>query len=439
VSPERVLRAKRQPPPPRLVDPGEGGLGEKPRLRLNSGPEDSPITLMRLGAKDLDAAGRAIAGGARPSAIVTGMGGGHETALRARRLGADADVAWLIDSLLFRTGLEGYRTAWRLQTLDYVPGRDADPYEPPEFGKGDLDKKVGRGVIGAQVDLGASGALNGAFVVDGPEDPWLPVNRRLLRHGTAAAAAWGAPLIAELPLRMGGFDDPRAQAALVNALSKGKRKPLAWLLMADGISDSSSSSRIVSALRLALMMEAKGMRVILARAGDLRRLFLAFGIAGVEFGLGRLLRFAVPDFTTKKRGPGPIRGPRIELPSLCCSLSYERSGLLVAQELVAEIDCGCPACLRVALGSSQERAAEHDAHAVCASTDPLAGLGAPERIERYDAELSAASHEWTRIRNEGGDLGRVNRVESQRRTLELAVQSGLLEPARIAAEASLLD
>lgn len=436
---EPVLRATRPPPPPRLVEPGEGGVGEKPRLRLSSGAEDSPITLMRLGAKDLEAGGRAIAGGAKPNAIVTGMGDGHETALRARRLAADTDTAWLIDSLLFRTGLEGYRTAPRLQTLDYVPGRDADPYSSPEFAEGDLDKKVGRGVIGAQVDLGASGALSGAFVLDDPNDPWLAVNRRLLRHGTAAAAAWGAPLIAELPLRMAGFDDPRSQSALVRTLSKGKRRPAAWLLMADGLSDSSSSGRIVAALRLALMMEASGMRVILARAGDLRRLFLAFGLSGIEFGLGRFLRFAVPDFTTKERGPGPVWGPRIELPSLCCSLSYERSGLLIAQELVAEIDCDCPACSTTTLGASQERAAEHDAHAVAASTDPLAGLSPRERVERYDAELTAAAYEWRRIGNEGGEFGRVNQVDSQRRTLDLAVQSGLLEPLRIAAEANLLD
>jgi hypothetical protein len=438
MTPERHLRAVRQPPPPQLIEAGDGGMRETPELRIESSAESAPITLLRLGSHDLEAGARALTAGSRPSALITGIGEGKETSARARRHAAETEVPWLVDPLLFRTGLEGYRTAPHLQTLDYTPGRDADPYRPSEFGDEELGRRIARGVIGTQMDLGASGALSGAFAIDDVEDPWLAVNRRLLRIGAGAAGAWAAPLIGVLPIRMGGFDDPARQAILARALTN--RPPTAWLLMADGLSESSSTARIVSALRLALLLQATGTPVILGRCGDLRRLFLAFGVAGVEFGLGRMLRFAIPDFTKASRGPGPVHGPRIELPSLCCSLPYERAGLLLGQELIAESECACAACMRgISPAARPEAAAEHDGHVVLSSTAALAGRSAPERVEAYESELISAVREWRRVGLAGGDLGRENRAESQLRVLRVAVESGLLEPARVAEELSLLD
>ena len=317
----RRLRARRAAPPLRLIEAGEGGGGSVGvRLELTS---DAPMAFMRLGGKDLDDGMSAINDRTRPSAVITGLGESRETISRARHLASARGTPWLGDPLLFRTGLEGYRTRSSLHDLDYTPGRDGDPYSPDEFADEDLTRRVGRSVVGAQLDLLAAGAIGGAFVVNRIDDPWLEVNQRLLRVASEAAAAWDVPLIAALPLRMSGFDDLESQRLLVRALMA--RRPAAWLLMADGLSEDSGVDRILAGLRLALALQAASAPVILARAGDLRRLAWSVGIAGAEFGLGRWLRFAVPDFRKPSRGPGPTPGPRMELPSLVRSLPFTQA------------------------------------------------------------------------------------------------------------------
>jgi hypothetical protein len=201
--------------------------------------------------------------------------------------------------------------------------------------------------------------VSGAIVVSRIDDPWLAVNQTLLRIGADAAAAWGVPLIAALPIRMSGFDGLDAQRLLVRALTA--RRPDAWLLMADRLSEDSGVERIVAALRLALLLQAASAPVILARAGDLRRLAWTLGVAGAEFGLGRMLRFAVPDFRKAKRGPGPTPGPRMKLPSLVGSAPFEQARRLVGAELVLEAECECPGCAGAGtLDARMAAMAEHE-------------------------------------------------------------------------------
>jgi len=436
VGSDRRLRARRSLPAPRLLERGDGGaVGPAAHLDLNG---DRPLTFMRLGRQDLETGMRAVRDGARPTAVVTGVAESRETTVRARHLTQEAGVSRLADPLLFRTALDGYRTAPNLQTLDYTPGRDGDPYRPEEFDDPDLERRVGRSVVGAQVDLRTGAAMSGAFVVERIDDPWLAVNQRLLRIGADAAAAWDVPLIATLPLRMSGFDRLESQRLLVRALAA--RRPAAWLLMIDGISEDSSPERLVAALRLALLLQATSAPVILARAGDLRRLFWALGVAGVEFGLGRLLRFSVPDFRKTKRGPGPTPGPRVELPSLGCSVPFEQARRLLAGELVAEVDCTCAACsAAVTLAARMNAAAEHDAHVVLEQAKFARGKTPAARVDALDSDLRAAVGRcgWA---EPGEPLGGLRpRIERQRAALQAAVEAGLLEPARLADELRLFD
>jgi len=393
--------------------------------------------MLRLGGGDLGSAARALAAGARPTGILTSLAEGRETTNRTRRVTREIGIPWFADPLLFRTGLEGYRTAPNLQALDYTPGREADPYRPEEFDDVDLERRVGRTVVGAQGDIGASGALSGAFAISEPSDPWLPVDRRLFELGADAAAAGGLPLLGVLPLRIGGFESPAAQQFLVRAFAENV--PAAWFLMADGLAEESPAERMLAVLELSARFRASGPAVILGRAGDLRRLFWAFGI-GTESGLGRYLRFSVPDYRKSSRGPGPQGGPRIELPSLCCSLPYEKARRLCDAEMVAEAECNCPACRR-GRGrlASPEEVAEHDAHVVLSGATALAGLDTAARIDALDRSLEQAILRWRAIDLAGFDLGRPRRLERHREVLALAVERGLQNLAVALDELRLVD
>lgn len=427
----RRLRARRPATQPRLLEDGAGAgsTASSTALKLDSGP----ITLLRLARKDLELGLRAVAAGARPTAVVTGMSEPDDTTVTARRRCRELDVAWLADPLLFRTGVRGYRTAPKLEALDYTPGRDGDPYSAAEFNDADLLRRVGRSVVGAQVDLLANAAFGGAFVVERIEDPWLSVNQRLLRVGADAAAAWAVPYIAPVPVRLAGFEGLEAQRLLVRALAA--RQPDAWLLMLDGLSEDSAPERIVAALRLALLLQSEGAPVILSRGGDLRRLFLAFGVAGVDFGLGRLLRFSVPDFRKGKGGPGPTPGPRMEMPSLACSVPFVAAGRMVGDELVAEADCRCLACASGGPADARmARCAAHNAHVVLGEVDGLRGRPPAVRVAELDRLLQNAAGRWGWLEADAPRPAMRGRIERQRRALASAFEAGLLDSERLAAE-----
>src|SRR5436305_1002061 len=184
---------------------------------------------------------------------------------------------------------------------------------------------------------------------------------------------------------------------------------------------------------------ASGSAVLVGRAGDLRNLLWALGV-GTEVGLGRLLRFSVPDFRKSSRGPGPTGGPRVELPSLCCSLPYEKACRLIEAGLVPEANCDCPACSRSStpLGSASE-VAEHDAHVVLSGAAELAGLDVATRIAALDSKLERAIREWRSIDLAGLELGRPRRLERQREVLALAVDRGIHNPAHLLADLRLVE
>jgi hypothetical protein len=432
----RRLRAKRPPPPLRLVEHGERGADpEAPDLHLRGTPAGAPVALLRLGQLDLGAGFQAIAAGCRPDGVVVGLGERPAIVNQARQLAAAHNLPWLCDPLLFLTGLPGYRTARHLQDLDYTPGRDADPYAAEEFDESDTSRRVARALVGAQVDLGASGAWSASFVMSGLHDPWIRVNQRLLRESVNAGNSLGAKtLVAGVPLRMMGFESLEAQRLAVRALS-GQR-PGAFVLMLDGLAEDSSPERIVAAIRFALLLQASGTPVILGRAGDLRHLFWAFGVRGTEFGLGRLLRFFVPDYRQRARGRGPSPGPRVEIPDLAASLPIAKARLLVGH--VSE--CRCPACEKYGpIYADPAAVAQHDAHVVVAQARELHGVPPAARVEQLDHSIAVGGRQWRRLNLSGVAIGGPRNHDRWRRALELGVNSGLLEPARLAQELRLFD
>lgn len=435
----RRLKVRRPPPALRLVEHGEAGVDpQAPPLDLRGSPRDAPLTFMRLGDPDLDAGIRAVAAGSRPDAIVTGLGERRGVTTAARRLTHERNVPWFCDPLLFRTALPGYRTARQLQDLDYTPGRDADPYTPDEFADDDAAHRVAHALVGAQIDLGTSGSWSASFVVAGLSDPWLPVNQKLLRESADAAEQLGSKtLLAGVPLRLMGFGSLEAQRLLVRALAA--RTPAAFVLMLDGLSEHSGAERIVAAIRLALLFQATGTPVILGRSGDLRRLFWAFGVKGAEFGLGRLLRFAVPDYKRGSRGPGPTPGPRVEIPILSAALPNTKASAVVASGEIE--DCRCSACARdrTRLGKDSAITAEHDAHIAVAQAGSLAGVSPERRVEDLDRELVASARQWRRLALNGLPIGQPKCHETWIRALAMGVQAGLLEPQRLASELRLFD
>lgn len=413
------------------------GTHAPPPISLPGASMDRPLTLMRLGDQDLAAGMRAIAAGTRPTAVVTGIAERPEFLSRVRRVTGDLRVPWFADPLLFKTALPGYRASRYIQDVDYAPGRDADPYTPADFRHPSTLRSVGRSTVGQQFDIGAAGAFTGAFVVEAMSDDWMAVNAELLRIGADARdALGGGSLLASVPVRLKGFESLEAQRLLVRSLLG--RRPDGYLLMLDGLHEGSGANRIVAALRLALLLGAASAPVVLGRAGALRQLFWAFGVRGAEFGLGRLLRFYVPDYSSKG-GPGAAPA-RFELPSLVFAQPSDVARRALGQELVPESDCDCPSCQEAAKPRARvDRAAEHDAHVAVGQAADLGGVEPAHRVAQLDRRLAEARYLWEDLRAEGLDLGSPAKIDAWRRAIDIAVESGFLQPSRLAAELRVFD
>lgn len=351
-----------------------------------------------------------------------------------RRQARELGVPWICDPLLFKTALPGYTTARHLQGLDYAPGRDERPYSAADFADPGVPRWIGRNVVGVQYDIGASAVCTGGFVLQGLPDPWLPISTALHRAGIDAAAAFGRlPTIASVSVRMRDFMDPEHQIALARSYSA--RRPDFFLLMLDGVHADSSPKRIVAAIRLALILQRLGAPVVVARSGELRRLFHAFGVWGVEAGLGRLLRFAVSDYDSSGGGPGPSHA-RFEVPALGMALRPEEALAVLGSGRVPP--CQCPACLRVSDPQDQVAAgSEHDAHVAAGLTKAWKNTASTQRVAMLETELRRQVKLCATLREDGVDLLDGGRPERWLRALVEGVQQGLLVPDRLTGQAPL--
>jgi hypothetical protein len=435
----RHLKTKRRPSPePRLFDHGDSENlgGEYVSLQFHRAASRAPHLLMRLGPSDVAHGLEAIAAGAMPSAVVSGLNETEEFTSQIRRSCAERSVSWICDPQLWKTALEGYRTSPRLQALDYTPGRDADPFTADEFEDRAFLARIGRQVVGDQFDVGASAPLAGGFVARSPEDPWLEITAEMVRVGLAQRDTLGArPLIATVPLDLSGFLGLDSQRELVRML--GMHRPDAYLLMLSGLHQDSSPERLVAALRLSLLLQEGGAPVILGRAGMLRHLFLAFGVRGIEFGLGRLLRFAIPDYTSSGRRGGGVA--RFELPSLLSALVPEIAVAALAADLLPESDCSCPACSKsTSYAAAVAAASEHAAHTVSRHAISLDGLPIAERVAALTRSMREATWRWEELRGAKVLEAHPKHLNNWIAAIDLAIEGGLLTPRRLARDVGVL-
>lgn len=434
----RKLKSKRRmPPEPRLFDHGdsENVLSAPISLQFHPQASRAPHLLMRVGPRDVSHALQAISAGAKPSALVSGLNETEDFTSAIRRDCAGRGIDWICDPQLWKTALEGYRTSPRLQALDYTPGRDADPFTAEEFEDRGFLARVGRQAVGDQFDVGASAPLTGAFVSRSPQDPWLKITAEMIRIGISQRDALGPrPLIATVPLDLSGFLDLDAQRELVRTLSR--HRPDAYLLMLSGLHEDSSAEWLFAALRLALLLQEAGAPVILGRAGMLRHLFLAFGLRGIEFGLGRLLRFSIPDYKSKGGAGGPAR---FELPSLLAAAPPQLAFAALAAGILPESDCACASCNCGASPAEQIAAApEHAAHTVCAHASALDGLRGPERVAALRRSIGEAGWRWQELSAAKIVDGQPTYLRRWLSAIDLASENGLLAPRRVAEDAGVL-
>ncbi len=425
--PVRLLRA-RKPKPARLI-PDQDISPERPplELKLTADALAEPITLLRLGPVDLEAGVTAIAAGARPSAVITGLTERPQFTKAARLALRDLMMPWVPDPLLFKTALDGYRVARYLQGLDYTPGRDEDPYSAEDFTDARFVRQVGRLLMRAQFDVDATGAvMAGAFCMRGLEDGWLPINRQLLRVSARARDELGQlPLIAPVICSLSHVVDVDAQIELVRAFAQPR--PEAYLLMLDGLHELSEPRRLAAAVRLALLLQALGVPVLLARAGALRRLFRAFGVRGAEVGLGRLPRFRLSDYRGKS-GPGH-NPPRFEFRSLLWALPHGLAEAVLACGVLDETTCLCHACSAARVGELENPAPGHNLAVLHSEAPELTGLMPAERVERLRADVRDARWRWADVETEGGiELGPPRHLDRLADAINLGEEWGLLAP-----------
>lgn len=434
----RRLKSKRRTPPElRLFEHGEtkAALAAHVPLVFHSEASRAPHLLMRLGPRDLDHGLTAISQGARPTAVVSGLNETEDFTSEIRRACAAAGVDWFCDPQLWKTALNGYRTAPRLQALDYTPGRDADPYTAEEFDDPRLLRQIARGVVGDQFDVGANGALSGTFVVRSATDPWLTVTREMIRLGLAQRDTLGPrPLIAPVALDLSAFCELQAQRDLVRQLTRDR--PDGYLVMLSGLHEDSSPERLVAAIRLLLLLQEAGSPVILSRPGALRHLLLAFGVRGIEFGLGRLLRFSIPDYNTKG---GPGAAARFELPSLLAALPPSVALRALSTDGLPESECDCPAC-RACSGRAEAivSAPAHAAHTICAGAERLDEEPVRDRIAALKRSIGSALWRWQELSVAGVVERSPMYLYRWQLAIELASQQGLLNPRRLAENTGVL-
>ncbi|UJA18997.1 hypothetical protein HJD18_01425 [Thermoleophilia bacterium SCSIO 60948] len=367
----------------------------------------------------------------KPAAMTVGLSEAPSTWKAVRRTAIDAGVPWLADPVLHRTALPGYRTSSHLKDLDFAPGLDAPPYESEEFEDSILLRRVASDSVAAQGRLGVSGYIASLFVAAGLTDPWMATNLRLMREiertrGQAEDAE--APLLGAVPVRMMGFDTSERQDLLARSIS-GVRMD-AVLLMLDGLSRESSPRRIVSSLRLALAIKRTGRRVLVSRPGNLRTLFLAFGI-GVEVGLGRLTRYSVPDF--KGSGGGGRVETLYEVPRLGTALDAADVQAIRSSRYASLLRCSCPSCEKQSTWPSRlSQAAQHDAHVMGREVAQMAQLSSSQRLDHLEDLYSDSERQTRKLRMSGYvSDALVYEAARKREALSLARSQGLYAESRI--------
>ena len=292
-----------------------------------------------------------------------------------------------VDPLTFRFGSASFALSSQLAGVDFAPTDGIQPFQPGDFRDLEASRAYAADVVDCQVDAAATFLLGASFVIRSIDDPWLVRTAKLLEESVRRrdVTAPDMPLFAPLPLAVEGFITEEAQSRLVNKLSRANVD--GYVLMFDQLEEASPPALIVAAIRLALLLQQIGRPVIVARAGSLRYVFLAFGIAGVELGLGRYAGFRLSDFQTRR--PFGASKPRFEFPSLLMSATAEVATKILDADVVPETRCKCGGCGSVVDTAARvARTVEHDAATYEGERNALADVTVDQRVEILERALS---------------------------------------------------
>jgi hypothetical protein len=351
---------------------------------------------VRVGVADVDSLFIVCMHGHAPSGVVVGA---TEPAAveRARRAAGGNRIDFLADPLILRLAYMSFSRTKSLRELPYAP-KTLQPYEAREFRPHERCRDFAREVLQWQDEKAATRLFAPAFPIRGAADPWIVANATLVDRAVAERDVFRKPIIAPIPVSLEAICTVDGQTDLVNRLRRGE--PDQWWLMLDPLSPPGTLDELYFAIRFALLVQETGIDTIIARAGYLRYLFLAFGIAGVELGLGRLAGVRFSDFQ-RNGGPGYIP-PQFEFPSLLCALGREDARMLLAEGAVPEADCSCPACRTAGTVEQRlEATAEHNAYVLHDQQRSLAGVAIGDRVDRLRSAIAAARALERRLRLAG--------------------------------------
>ena len=184
------------------------------------------------------------------------------------------------------------------------------------------------------------------------ENEWVAINGKLL-DDAVRANVWGKPLYAQIAVSFDAISSEAAQIALANRLRRdgilavlADVRPAHCAGVRRGTRSGPCASRSCS---------DSGAKSVIARAGSLRHFFLAFGVAGIEYGLGHGRNTSSPTITSGVRAglDERRRGSSSRACSRLCPLG--RPSLALEAGFLPESECRCPSC--VASESIAERVA----------------------------------------------------------------------------------
>jgi len=305
-----------------------------------------------------------------------------------RRAARQYGIPYGVDPLVFRLAFPNFASIKALRDRRYAPLDRLTPYQPDSFRSLEEARRVAHGAIDEQDECGADFYFAAGFALRDLDDKWLVRNAKLLELSLAHAAAYGKPLFAVLDLPLEALSTPEAQIRLANRLARGR--PSAFLVNFDRLELDSPPTQLFWAIRLMLLLQDSGAPTLLGRAGSLRYLFPAFGVAGIEDGLGRYSGFRLSDFNGDRR-PFGAHPPRFEFPSLLESLPPDKALAALNSGLVPEADCDCRACGRAASPRDQLAATYlHNSEMLKREAQALVGLTPADRVERLQQTIGKA-------------------------------------------------
>jgi serine/threonine-protein kinase len=356
-----------------------------------------PRVYARVGVRDVGAFAQACLRSAEPTGVVVGVTEKYAIAA-ARRATNSTNIEFLVDPLVPRMGFLGFTRTKTLREMTYSPD-GIEPFQAADFKSQADAKEFVRKVLAEQDMRGVSRLYAPALAIRGSDDRTISTNAKLIDFAVTESAVYHKKVIAQVPLNLEAVATESARIELVNRLRRAD--PDEWWLMLNPLRPGSDIGELAAALRFALLLQETGSRSVITRAGILRHLFLAFGVGGVEVGLGRLNGFRFSHWE-QEGGPGYVP-PLFEFGSLLSALPQDLTRAILAAGVLPETECPCRSCRDAA--SIEERTspaatAEHNAYVLHEERLELAGVAPAMRVSRLRERVDGALAWEKRLRHE---------------------------------------